>query len=508
MINLYHYLFLVRRTFLIIVTYILVLSCQFEKESALTEGKLLAGKYCSSCHLFPEPALLDKKTWINGVLPAMAGQLGIEVLQGNVYLTDKKSVLTGKEWSRLVEYYKTLAPDTLQKATVPVVASDDWCNFTLKKPAENPDAVSSTTMVAIDEKRHQIVTSSSERSAIYEYSSNLEIILSSDLPSAAIDISFAQQTSQEDIITCMGGMQAADHTKGQILEYRQKDSKANLLSSDLIRPIQTRPLDYNKDGLQDYVVCAFGHNRGGLYILKQDADHTFEKVPVREVPGATQSVVQDFNHDGWPDIMTLFAHGDEGIWLFLNNQHGGFTTKNILRFPPSSGSSSFQLIDMDKDGKEDIVYTAGDNSDYSRILKPYHGIYIYKNTGNLHFEKSYFYPVNGCTKAIAADFDKDGDIDVAVIAFFADFKSNPAQTFLYFEHVNEGITFKPHNVPVAASGRWICMDASDYDNDGDIDIVLGNYSKGFLNQENVKPSWNIHTPFVVLENNILNKKNK
>lgn len=508
MIKLYYFLFLNRRLFLTLVTAGLILSCRSERESALTEGKLLAGTYCSSCHLFPEPALLDKKTWIDGVLPAMAGQLGIEVLQGNVYLSDKKSVLTGKEWSRLVEYYKTLAPDTLPKAAVPVAAAHDWCNFILKKPQVDTDAVSSTTMVAIDEKKQRILTSNSERSAIYEYSPDLELIHSSYLSSAAIDISFAQQPSQEDIVTCMGGMQAVDNTKGQIVKYRQKEDRTHLLSSDLIRPVQTRPLDYNKDGLQDYVVCAFGHNRGGLYILEQQADHTYKKVPVREIPGATQSIVQDFNHDGWPDIMTLFAHGDEGIWLFINNHRGGFTMKNIMRFPPSFGSSSFQLMDMDKDGKEDIVYTAGDNSDYSRILKPYHGVYIYKNTGNLSFEKSFFYPVNGCTKAIAADYDKDGDTDIAVIAFFADFKSNPAQTFMYFEQVNNSITFKPHILPVAANGRWICMDANDYDNDGDMDIVLGNYSKGFLNQENVKPSWNTHVPFVMLENNIMSKNSK
>lgn len=471
----------------------------------MLEGKLLAGKYCSSCHLFPEPALLDKNTWINGVLPAMAGQLGIEVLQGNIYLSDKKSVLTGKEWSKLVEYYKTLAPDTLQKAAVPFAVTSGWNNFSLKKPEYNTDAISSTTLVAIDEKRQRIVTSNSERSAIYEYSTDLEILHKSDLPSAAIDISFAQQTGNEDIITCMGGMQALDNTKGQVIGYRQNDDKKILISSDLIRPIQSRPLDYNRDGLLDYVVCAFGHNRGGLYILEQNADHTFKKVPVREVPGATQSVIRDFNQDGWPDIMTLFAHGDEGIWLFLNNQHGGFETGNIMQFPPSYGSSSFQLIDTDKDGKEDIVYTAGDNSDYSRILKPYHGVYIFKNTGDLKFEKTFFYPVNGCTKAIAADFDQDGDTDIAVIAFFADFKRTSAETFLYFEQENKSMTFKPVAIPIASNGRWICLDANDYDQDGDLDIVLGNYSKGFLNQENVKPNWNIHVPFVVLTNNRISK---
>jgi hypothetical protein len=194
---------------------------------------------------------------------------------------------------------------------------------------------------------------------------------------------------------------------------------------------------------------------------------------------------------------------------FLNDQKGGFKEENILRFPPVYGSSSFQLTDMNKDGKLDIVYTAGDNSDYSRILKPYHGVYIYLNKGDLNggnskFEKSGFYPVHGATKVIAKDFDLDGDIDLATIAFFADFKDNPSESFIYFEQ-NSTRTFPdftPHTLSLYQYGRWICMDAEDMDGDGDVDIVLGNYSKGFLNQENFKPNWNEHLPFVILENKV------
>ena len=46
------------------------------------------------------------------------------------------------------------------------------------------------------------------------------------------------------------------------------------------------------------------------------------------------------------------------------------------------------------------------------------------------------------------------------------------------------------------------MDVNDMDGDGDQDIILGNYSKGFLNQDDFKPDWDVHTPFVVLKNNV------
>ncbi len=61
----------------------------------------------------------------------------------------------------------------------------------------------------------------------------------------------------------------------------------------------------------------------------------------------------------------------------------------------------------------DILYTCGDNSDFSKVLKPYHGVYIFTNQSNWKFKQTYFYHIDGCTKAIAADFDHDGDLDVA-----------------------------------------------------------------------------------------------
>ena len=81
-------------------------------------------------------------------------------------------------------------------------------------------------------------------------------------------------------------------------------------------------------------------------------------------------------------------------------------------------------------------------------------------------------------KAIAADFDGDGDLDIATIAFFADMKNKPAEEFIYFEQ-DKPLSFKPHAIPVSKYGRWMSMDVADINNDGKPDIVLGNYSMGF-----------------------------
>ena len=46
-------------------------------DSSIENGKALAKIYCQSCHMLPEPSLLDTKSWEKGVLPEMGPRLGI-----------------------------------------------------------------------------------------------------------------------------------------------------------------------------------------------------------------------------------------------------------------------------------------------------------------------------------------------------------------------------------------------------------------------------------------------
>jgi len=43
----------------------------------LARAEALARQYCITCHLFPEPDLLDKKTWTSQVMPRMAIRMGL-----------------------------------------------------------------------------------------------------------------------------------------------------------------------------------------------------------------------------------------------------------------------------------------------------------------------------------------------------------------------------------------------------------------------------------------------
>src|SRR5439155_11306189 len=70
-------------------------------------GTQLARKYCASCHLFPEPELLDKATWKNGALPLMRSRLGI----GQIDPANPQQKPVLEEWAAICKYYIEAAPE-------------------------------------------------------------------------------------------------------------------------------------------------------------------------------------------------------------------------------------------------------------------------------------------------------------------------------------------------------------------------------------------------------------
>lgn len=489
----------------------LLLNCrQAGKDGDMSEGRALAMRNCSGCHQMPEPELLDKITWTTHILPAMASGLGIGVWSGTEYYKppSQKSGLSLEDWNRIVEYYKTSAPAALTAANAPSALNTDWAGFRLHIPSIKNKADAASTMMAYDTISHSLYTGDALSTTITQWTRNLQPLRSIKVRSAPVNASFIRKSpgaTETMVLTSIGSLQAFDTPNGTVEKIDlQGKSAIQPISTGLFRPVQSLTADFNKDGLEDYVVCSFGHKEGSLDLFTQAKNGTYLKSTIRGVPGAEQMITGDFNHDGWPDLMVLFAQADEGIWMFLNDQHGGFSSRCLLHFPPVWGSTSFQLVDLNHDGKPDILYTCGDNADYSMILKPYHGVYIYTNQGNWDFKRTWFYPVNGCTKAIASDFRHTGNLDIASIAFYADFKHRPQESFIYFRQ-DRPMKFSAHAVPVSGYGRWITMSVADYDQDGDDDIMLGSFSIPFITGKSTNAGHETKNPFVVLENTLISK---
>src|SRR5438270_9001707 len=97
-------------------------SCGRARQS---EGERLARTYCTACHAFPDPQLLDKKTWQEGVLPQMALRVGAgtpslyDVTSRNPYMAVLTKPVSAQEWEKIVGYYRERAPDSLPYQSLP-----------------------------------------------------------------------------------------------------------------------------------------------------------------------------------------------------------------------------------------------------------------------------------------------------------------------------------------------------------------------------------------------------
>lgn len=126
---------------------------------ALQKGRDNAVKYCTACHLLPEPELLTKTAWVHHVQPEMAKWLGIErvdyegmqdgKLLQEAALFPNAPLLSEEEWFSIWDYYRAFAPSRpmAQPAKPPLTVG--LKQFRVKKL--NPhDGVPMTSMVKID----------------------------------------------------------------------------------------------------------------------------------------------------------------------------------------------------------------------------------------------------------------------------------------------------------------------------------------------------------------------
>ncbi|CAN5718972.1 hypothetical protein BH10BAC2_BH10BAC2_17660 [soil metagenome] len=508
---------------LVSIVFISVIVASANCKSTSATERQLAEKYCSSCHLFPEPSLLDKATWKKNILPAMGLRLGVRYLLDSPYevrheiknnattASRQDALITMDEWKKIIAYYTKNAPaEALAQNRPPIENTTDL--FAVKKPFSS-ESNSSVTYIKIDEGNKWTYTGNAMDSSLDIYDEKLKLLTHYNIHGVMVDMQFNtppdERGERNGVLTNIGIMNPNDLKTGSAATFRiNKD--ADILNLEQVldkmpRPVQTLMTDLDKDGLQDYLISGFGNTTGALYWMKNKGRQQYQQNTIRALPGTIKTYTDDFNHDGLTDIMALTAQGQEGIYLFTNKGNGTFDTKTILQFPPVYGSSYFELDDFNNDGFNDILYTCGDNADYSsHTLKNYHGVYIFLNDGNNNYTQKYFFPIHGCYKAIARDFDKDGDLDIAAISFFPDSKSQPQEAFVYME--NKGMSyfgqrfqFEPYTIKAFDEGKWLTMDAGDVDGDGDEDIVLGNFSPPGNELQTIQKEAS-KFPFLLLEN--------
>jgi hypothetical protein len=444
-------------------------------------GKVLADRYCQSCHLKPLPEHLDKTTWLSKVFPMMRQYMGLDQRDDRELLPHDlramfptAAAMTEDEWFTVANWYIDNAPDSLPgPPPISIVGTTSLFDASsLMADADMP----MTTLVRFDTTTRSIITGDALLGTLSVYDVKGALTQSIDLggPPSCVEV---RPTGW--YVTNMGKLLPHDSAAGSILwvtRAGQGFSVRKILDS-LRRPTHVAAADLNGDAREDLVVCEYGNLLGrlGWFEGRPTGWRYHELSPL---PGAIRTVIRDVNADGRPDVVVLMAQAREGIYAYINRGKGRFEPRELVTFPPSYGSSSFSFSDIDKDGRDELLITTGDNGDYIMPpYKPYHGVYVFSTDASGRWRQRQWIHLDGAYGAIARDFDSNGSIDLLSYSYFPRLDRGDFDLLRYQSNAF-GSASTTWSIPRAESGRWLVSDVADIDADGDLDIALGNVSLG------------------------------
>lgn len=215
-----------------------------------------------------------------------------------------------------------------------------------------------------------------------------------------------------------------------------------------------RAADFNNDGWPDLVVGKYGPE-SEVYINNQDG--TYKKLILKE--GLVEDlVVADFNSDGWMDIVAGVEGGQN--YLYINNKDETFDAQP--QFDKDMHVRALAACDFNNDGKLDLAL----GNDFQKN-------YLFLNNGDDTFEKVRSFGETHHTLSMScADFDKDGKMDIAVGN--DNQAANLDRNYIYYNLGDK--TFSASDIIIGAT-RSYAIEAVDLNNDGLMDVVVGNYDR-------------------------------
>jgi len=229
--------------------------------------------------------------------------------------------------------------------------------------------------------------------------------------------------------------------------------------------------DFNRDGYIDLLV--YGR------LFRNNGDETFTELTASSgFSGAGKSVFMDMNNDGNPDVVS-FGDYSSNIIIFLNNGNETFTS---YPFPVSFQFGPIQTInvaDANEDGYPDVfisqLWTTYGTADPAWLLY---------NDQNLGFtnESELLFPagqLNGNSRgAMWCDYDNDGNQDLYIANYVTQY--NPPRDRLFRNNGDGTFTNIISQTPLDNNSHngnpffnmSTGVDFCDYDNDGDMDVLL------------------------------------
>ena len=295
-----------------------------------SSGKKLSVKYCQRCHLYPDPVLLDKNTWITGVLPNMGWRLGIRenginpfadmlpeeekiIRKLNVY-PDRPGIAK-EEWDQIVAFYSKEAPNKPLPQKTPINIASGLPLFRTKLIRLGDNPLPQTTLVKFDRTTSQLYVGDAQN-VLFILNNKMQLTDSWVVESAPTDLDFPKK--QNPRLLTIGIFPPSDQKKGRLatLDTSSVLPESGVFIESLPRPVQFTAADLNMDEKEDFIICGFGNYTGKLSWF--DGGNPSKEHILTTLPGARRVEIHDFNNDNKPEIMALMAQAYEEVNIFYN----------------------------------------------------------------------------------------------------------------------------------------------------------------------------------------------
>lgn len=240
--------------------------------------------------------------------------------------------------------------------------------------------------------------------------------------------------------------------------------------------------DLNKDGYLDLVIGFF--DRPDLkpteLVIYYGSKEGFDLKDRKAIPCTGRSsspVIADYDKDGWLDI-AVTSYEEDLLRIFRGSQ-AGFSENRAQKLQLHS-VIDLETADLNQDGFLDLIATS-----YKDKVNNHHdtGVVIYWGSADGYKEwNAQWLPAATALGPTVADFDSDGFLDLFLPSYHGDISREQLPMYLYWGGP-EGFLPGNRTVLIGESGGTDAL-AADFDRDGKLDLAVsahtldGFHSKG------------------------------